>query len=98
MPFRRRPLLKPDSSQADVRVTDLAPSEAKAVRLSPQEAQLALSVLEADQLVASKQRTRFGRRFLSLRVRLLLWGLRLYVIVMLLIVLIAVLRALHGGS
>jgi hypothetical protein len=81
-----------------VRDAELAPAETKSAPLSPEDAQLALSLLEADQLVASKQRTRFGRRYLSLRVRLLLWGLRLYVVVMLLIVLIAVLRALHGGS
>jgi|YelNatPaOPRAMG01_1025707.scaffolds.fasta_scaffold79545_2 hypothetical protein len=57
----------------------------------------ALSVLEADQLVASKQRTRFGRRKLSLSVRVLLWGLRVYVVIMLVIVLVNVLRALHGS-
>jgi hypothetical protein len=57
----------------------------------------ALSVLEADQLVAAKQRTRFGRRKLSRSVRMLLWGLRIYVVIMLIIVLISVLRALRGN-
>lgn len=57
----------------------------------------ALVVLEADQLVVAKQRTRFGRRKLSLSVRVLLWGLRVYVVVMLLIVVVNVLRALHGS-
>ncbi len=57
----------------------------------------ALSVLEADQLVAAKQRTRFGRRGLSPAVKVTLWGLRIYVIVMLLIVLMSVLQALHAG-
>jgi hypothetical protein len=64
--------------------------------ISLEHPEAALSVLEADQLVAAKQRTRFGRRRLSLSVRMTLWGLRIYVIVMLLIVLLSVLRALHG--
>lgn len=54
-----------------------------------------LSLLEADQVVAAKQRTRFGPRSLSLGTRVLLWGLRIYVVVMLVIVLISVLRALR---
>ena len=57
-----------------------------------------LSLLEADQVVAAKQRTRFGRRTLSFPVRLMLWGLRVYVILMLAIVVVSVLRALHGGG
>ena len=55
-----------------------------------------LSLLEADQVVAAKQ-ARFGRKKLSLKMQLLLWGLRIYVIVMLLIVAISVYRALHAG-
>lgn len=54
-----------------------------------------LSLLEADQVVAAKQRTQFGRRNLSLGVRILLWGLRIYVVAMLVIVLISVIRAIH---
>ncbi|MFZ0639432.1 MAG: hypothetical protein WAN33_08995 [Candidatus Acidiferrales bacterium] len=57
-----------------------------------------LSLLEADQVVAAKQRTRFGRRALSFPVRLMLWGLRVYVIIMLVIVAISVFRALRGGG
>lgn len=57
-----------------------------------------LSLLEADQVVAAKQRTRFGRKPLSLPVRLLLWGLRVYVVVMLVIVAVSVFRALRGGG
>jgi hypothetical protein len=64
--------------------------------ISLEHPEAALSVLEADQLVAAKQRTRFGRRRLSRSVTMTLWGLRIYVIVMLLIVLMSVLRALHG--
>lgn len=55
-----------------------------------------LSLLEADQVVAAKRQTRFGRRNLSFGVRLLLWSLRVYVVVMLVIVLISVLRAVHA--
>jgi hypothetical protein len=56
---------------------------------------IVLSLLEADQVVAAKQRTQFGRRNLSLSSRILLWGLRVYVVVMLVIVLISVIRALR---
>ena len=56
-----------------------------------------LSLLETDQVVAAKQRTRFGRRKLSLGVRILLWGLRVYVVVMLLLVAVSVVRAVHPG-
>jgi hypothetical protein len=65
--------------------------------ISLEHPEAALSVLEADQLVAAKQRTRFGRRRLSRSVRMTLWSLRIYVIIMLLIVLMSVVRALHGN-
>jgi len=54
-----------------------------------------LSFLEADQVVAAKQRTHFGRRRLSLRLRVTLWGLRIYVILMLVLVIVSAVRALH---
>lgn len=54
-----------------------------------------LSLLEADQVVAAKRQSRFGPRNLSLGVRTMLWGLRIYVIVMLVLVLVSVLRAIH---
>lgn len=54
-----------------------------------------LSLLEADQVVAAKEKTRFGRRNLSLGVRLLLWGLRIYVVAMLVLVVVSVIRAVH---
>jgi hypothetical protein len=54
-----------------------------------------LSLLEADQVVAAKQKTRFGRRNLSIGARILLWGLRVYVLAMLVLVVISVIRALH---
>lgn len=56
-----------------------------------------LSLLEADQVVAAKQRTQFGRRKLSLGVRVLLWSLRVYVVAMLVIVLISAFRAIHSA-
>jgi hypothetical protein len=66
-----------------------------AARPDLKDPQVVLSLLEADQVVAAKQRTRFGQRHLSSRVRVLLWGLRIYVVVMLVLVLISVLRAIH---
>jgi len=54
-----------------------------------------LELLEADQVVAAKQRTRFGSRLLSPELRTLLWGLRIYVLVMIVIVVVSVIRAAH---
>lgn len=56
-----------------------------------------LSLLEADQVVAAKTQTHFGRRNFSIGVRVLLWGLRVYVILMLVIVLLSVFRALQAA-
>jgi len=56
-----------------------------------------LSLLEADQVVAAKQGSRFGRKKLSLKMRMILWSLRIYLVIMLVIVAISVVRALHGG-
>ena len=53
------------------------------------------SLLEEDQLVAFKQRTRFGRRKFSPGLKILLWALRVYVVVMLIIVILQVVRALR---
>lgn len=55
-----------------------------------------LSLLEADQVVAAKQRTHFGRRNLSVGVRIMLWGLRTYVVIMLVLVVISVIRAIRS--
>ena len=65
--------------------------------LSPdlKDPRVVLSFLEADQLVAAKQRTHFGRRNLSLGVRVMLWGLRIYVVVMLVLVIVSAIRALY---
>jgi hypothetical protein len=63
-------------------------------QLTLQDPRAVLSMLEADQVVAAK-RTHFGRQNLSFGTRVLLWCLRVYVVVMLVIVAISVLRALH---
>ena len=73
------------------------PAAAHVERPNLQDPNVVLSLLEADQVVATKTRTRFGKRKLSLGARLLLWGLRIYVFVMLVIVLVSVIRALHAG-
>ncbi len=83
-------------SLPDVQLTEDDPG-ANGERISLEQSEAALSVLEADQLVAAKQRTRFGRRKLSLSAKVLLWGLRIYVVVMFGIVLMSVLHALHTG-
>lgn len=73
-------------------------AEGEAVWPNLRDPQLVLSLLETDQVVATKQRTRFGKRKLSLGTRILFWGLRIYVLAMLVIVLISVLRALHAAN
>ncbi len=57
--------------------------------------ELAAELLEPDQTVAAK-RARFGRKPLSRWERGLLWALRIYVVAMQIIVVITVIRALHG--
>jgi hypothetical protein len=74
------------------------PDAASSAQPNLKDPQVVLSLLEADQVVAAKQQTRFGRRPLSFRARLMLWGLRIYVVLMLVIVVISVLHALHGGG
>jgi hypothetical protein len=89
------PQLKRDQFKANQQAEAVAASAAQPDLRDPN---VVLSLLEADQVVAAKQQTRFGRKPLSFRVRLMLWGLRVYVLLMLVIVVISVLRALHGGS
>jgi hypothetical protein len=55
-----------------------------------------LSLLEADQVVAAKRQSRFGPRKLSPGIRILLWGLRIYVVVMLVLVVVSVYRAMSA--
>ena len=74
------------------------PESAQPGKIDFQDPEVVLSLLEADQVVAAKSRMHFARRKLSWGVELLLWGLRIYVVVMLVIVFLSVLRALHGLS
>jgi hypothetical protein len=56
-----------------------------------------LSVLEEDQLVRAKERIHWGRIRLTPGVRVLLWGLRLYVFLMLVTVAMHVLRTVQNA-
>jgi hypothetical protein len=66
-------------------------------QLTLQDPRAVLSLLEADQVVAAKRRTHFGRRNLSVGVRALLWCLRIYVVAMFVIVLISVVQAIRSA-
>lgn len=55
-----------------------------------------LALLEADQVVAAKRQSHFGRARLTFLKRAMLWGLRVYVVVMFAIVLVSVLEAARG--
>jgi hypothetical protein len=74
-----------------------APVDVKSEQLSLQDPRAVLSLLEADQVVAAKRRTHFGRKNLSFGTKVLLWGLRVYVLAMLVIVLISVYQAVHAA-
>lgn len=75
----------------------LAGVEVNSEQLTLQDPRAVLSLLEADQVVAAKRRTHFGRQTLSMKTRLLLWCLRVYVVAMLLIVAISVLQAIRAA-
>ena len=74
-----------------------APTDVKSEQLTLQDPRAVLSLLEADQVVAAKRRTHFGRKNLSFGTKALLWGLRIYVVAMLVIVLISVYQAVHAA-
>ena len=73
------------------------PSDVKSEQLTLRDPRAVLSLLEADQVVAAKRRTHFGRKNLSFGTKILLWGLRIYVVAMLVIVLISVYQAIHAA-
>jgi hypothetical protein len=73
------------------------PGDVKSEQLSLRDPRAVLSLLEADQVVAAKRRTHFGRKNLSTGTKALLWGLRIYVVAMLVIVLISVYQAIHAA-
>jgi hypothetical protein len=86
-----------EESQRDIgsSLTEVELPGASAQGPNLKDPKVVLSLLEADQVVAAKRQTRFGRRNLSLPVRVLFWGLRVYVVAMLIIVLISVLSAIR---
>ncbi len=88
--------MKSDHSEIGVRSPGIQPL-ADTAPPHLEDPRVVLSLLEADQVVAAKEHMRFGRQKLSRGVRILLWGLRIYVVVMMVIVLISVLRAVHVG-
>lgn len=71
-------------------------SDARAKRPNLKDPRLVLSLLEADQVVAAKTQTRFGRTPLSRGMRASLWALRVYVLVMLAIVAVYVFQVLRA--
>jgi hypothetical protein len=73
------------------------PLDVKPEQLSLQDPRAVLSLLEADQVVAAKRRTHFGRKNLSPGTKVLLWALRVYVVAMMVIVLISVYQAIHAA-
>jgi hypothetical protein len=87
--------MKPGSGDFVEASQGVDPVASATVKPDLEDPRVVLSLLEADQVVAAKQKTRFGRRELSLGVRVLLWGMRIYVVVMLVLVVISVFRALH---
>jgi hypothetical protein len=91
--------MKLDSHYADVpeNQSALAPVDVKPEQLSLQDPRAVLSLLEADQVVAAKRRTHFGRKNLSFGTKALLWALRIYVVAMMVIVLISVYQAIHAA-
>jgi hypothetical protein len=66
-------------------------------QLTLQDPRAVLSLLEADQVVAAKRRTHFGRKNLSVGTRVLLWCLRVYVVAMFVIVAISVVQAIRSA-
>ena len=98
MDSRMNDITRPIPADAAVREeNELEAAAADAAQPDLHDPRLVLSLLEADQVVAAKRRTHFGQRNLSVGVRVLLWGLRAYVVMMLVIVVISVLRAIHGA-
>ncbi|HEV2288990.1 MAG TPA: hypothetical protein VGR81_08565 [Candidatus Acidoferrales bacterium] len=84
-----------DEAKFRKQAAETEPAVAAEARPDLGDPNVVLSLLEADQVVAAKTHTRFGPRKLSVGMRAMLWGMRIYVFVMLVIVLISVLRALH---
>lgn len=86
--------MKPSEAMGDENMGKTSVNRASEPNLK--DPRVVLSLLEADQTVAAKQRMHFGRRNLSLGAKVLLWGLRIYVVAMLVLVVISVVRAIHS--
>ena len=56
---------------------------------------LVLEALESDQVVAGRRR--WGRRPLTRAVQVAMWGLRVYLVLMLAVAGVQIFRVLHGG-
>jgi hypothetical protein len=86
-----------DQAQSAASHRDLPAEAAAGAQPNLKDPRVVLSLLEADQVVAAKSKTHFGRRLLLPRERVLLWGLRIYVVVMLVIVVISVIEVVSAG-
>jgi len=91
------PELKSDYSELEVSKSGIQPVAVDAGQPHLEDPRVVLSLLEADQVVAAKEHMRFGPQKLSRGVRAMLWCLRIYVVVMLIIVFVTVLRVFHAA-
>jgi hypothetical protein len=91
-----RPELKSDYSEIEVSKNGIQPVAVDTGQPHLEDPRVVLSLLEADQVVAAKEHMRFGPQKLSRGVRAMLWCLRIYVVVMLIIVLVSVLQAFRA--
>ena len=89
--------MKPNDSESKFAGNPRRADSVQEIAAKPdlEDPRVVLSLLETDQVVAAKQKTRFGRRNLSVGVQVLLWGLRIYVVAMLVLVVVSVIRAIH---
>jgi hypothetical protein len=85
-----------DANHSKSAPSDLADGFVATPAADLKDPRVVLALLEADQVVAAKRQSHFGRQKLSLAARAMLWGLRVYVVVMLVIVLISVIHAVHA--
>jgi hypothetical protein len=85
-----------DQAQSAASHRDLPAEAAAATQPNLKDPRVVLSLLEADQVVAAKSKTHFVPRALSSPERVLLWGLRIYVVVMLVIVVISVIEVVSA--
>jgi hypothetical protein len=90
------PELKSDYSELEGSKSGIQPAAVDAGQPHLDDPRVVLSLLEADQVVAAKEHMRFGPQKLSRGVQAMLWCLRVYVVVMLIIVFVSVFRAFHA--